>query len=184
MIRFLGRCVRSQLPRRSGVAPAVALMMLLVAHPDVSVSGISALSAAHAASESPLCVVEKIVPPGSTPLSSFGLSMAYAEDRLIGGLGFAADAWESKGFAHVFLKTPTGWVHEAALKPSFLSVPHYFVTAVAITPNHALLGVPGDNSTGEHKGAGYVFARTGNVWTESAALFALMENGTMNSAGP
>lgn len=101
---------------------------------------------------------------------------------------YAGDADEPlAGAVYVFARHGTGaWVHQAYIKASNAGREHYFGRAVALSSNGDILavGAPGEDSAGRGVGADqsnrdapgagavYVFARSGQNWSQQAYLKA------------
>jgi hypothetical protein len=88
------------------------------------------------------------------------------------------------GAAYVFVRNGTTWSQQAYLKASNTDAGDYFGTSVAISGDTVAVGAPfeasnadsvngdqADNSASQ-AGAGYVFVRSGTVWSQQAYLKA------------
>lgn len=95
----------------------------------------------------------------------------------------AADAWA----AYVFVRSGTGWIQQAYLKPSNTDAGDTFGHSVAISTDTLVVGAPGESSgafginagaaaegdnSAPSAGAVYVFVRTGATWTQEAYVKA------------
>jgi len=104
----------------------------------------------------------------------------------VGGLGSnpASNGLTDAGAAFVFVRTPSGWVEQAYLKPSSRTTGDEFGYAVAIDGERVVVGCPDEDSgaTGVggtpsengtlDAGAAWVFVRIGTTWSQEAYLKA------------
>jgi len=127
---------------------------------------------------------------------AFGVSVAiYGDTAIVGAVtedssatganGNQADnSIADSGAAYVFVRSGTTWSQQAYLKASNPGIADYFGLAVALGDNTAVVGAfqeasaatgvngnQADNSAPQ-AGAAYVFARSGNTWTQQAYLKA------------
>lgn len=114
--------------------------------------------------------------PPITPLDPvwgefFGFAVAASGDTILVGAWAAApsDVYRG-GAAYVFVRDSTGtWSQQAKLVASDVSSEARFGYSVALDGDTAVVGAYGDAG---FAGAGYVFRRTGGVWTQEAKLTA------------
>jgi hypothetical protein len=117
--------------------------------------------------------------------AEFGFDLALHGDTLAVGapyqaLGTAAEA----GAVHVFVRTETGWELQALLRGSNTGEEDEFGQSVALDDDTLVVGAPHESSratgvdgdqtddTSGSSGAVYVFARSGETWTQQAYLKA------------
>jgi hypothetical protein len=124
--------------------------------------------------------------PGDT--DKFGLAVALSadgstlavgapdEDSSATGIGGdeANDAATDAGAVHVFVRSGTGWVRQAYVKPSNTAAGDAFGRALALSTDGSTLavGAPGEDGTATDSGAVYVFTRSGTTWTQQQRLKA------------
>ncbi len=114
--------------------------------------------------------IEEVKLTASLPefADGFGGPVAASDDVVIvGGTGRSGTGLIT-GAAYVFRFDGTMWTEEAVLIASDAAVHGEFGAAVAIDGNRAVIGSPGDNSTG----SAYVFAFDGTAWNQEAKLTA------------
>jgi hypothetical protein len=119
---------------------------------------------------------------------------AYLEDG--GGTGVNPPPNEGSGdsgAAYVYVRNGTAWSHQAYLKASNTGPLDWFGISVAVSGNTIVCGAaaedgngtgvnPPDNPGGADSGAAYVFARSGNTWTQQAYLKGFT-NGAIDQFG-
>jgi hypothetical protein len=125
------------------------------------------------ASDEPIYHEQKLTASNGAASDWFGESTALSADgkTLLVGAPYAnVSGKSSQGYATVFVLTPTGWVEQATLLASDGAADATFGKAVALSAdgNIALVGaIKADN-----RGAGYIFTRSGTVWTQGPKLTA------------
>ena len=106
----------------------------------------------------------------------FGFDIAISADSntVLVGACKANDNGFKSGAAYVFRFNGTDWVQQAKLLASDGVELATFANGVAISDNGntALLGAPGNDTTGYSSGSVYVFAYDGNDWTQTQKLVA------------
>jgi hypothetical protein len=116
----------------------------------------------------------KITPQNGVSGDCFGSSIALRSGSLVAGSPQAAtDAGPESGSAEIHVFQTTSWSFQAKLvagnTPSF----DLAGSAVALSADTALLGVPReDSAAGADSGAAYVFVRSGTRWSRQAKLHA------------
>ena len=78
---------------------------------------------------------------------------------------------EDSGAVHIFKRGTTTWELEARLASSDIDADDEFGSAVAISGNYAIVGVPRNADLGENTGSAYIFVRDQNGWTQQIKLF-------------
>ena len=101
---------------------------------------------------------------------NFGYAVSLAGDRaLVGAYGSGA----ARGAAYVFVRGGNAWTEEEKLVASDGAADDAFGWSVALKTDgageRAVLGAPGNDGA---RGAAYVFARSGNAWSEEQKLVA------------
>jgi FG-GAP repeat len=110
----------------------------------------------------------KLTGSGETGGGQFGYSVALSSDGNTALVGAWLDN-EQVGAAWMFTRSGSSWTQqggkhtggeggEGILRPEF-----GFSVALSADGNTALVGAPGDNN---HKGAAWVFARSGSTWSQ------------------
>lgn len=114
----------------------------------------------------------------------FGASLSLDADTLaVGAYGKGGSATFHRGGAYVFVRSNGRWDQQAVLAPLTPNDSDEFGESVAVSGNTLLVGAWQDNSAstginGAHdtnallSGAGYLFVRSGTVWTQRAYLKA------------
>ncbi len=113
-----------------------------------------------------------LVPSTGGPNFSFGFSVALSGDTaLVGSRDASVGGVTGTGAAHVFVRNGTTWSQQQALEPGAAQLYGIFGCAVALSGDRALVGSTlSDSSAGPRSGSGYIFNRTGTVWTAQAKL--------------
>ncbi len=119
---------------------------------------------------------QKLTASNLAASESFGKSMALEDATLIIGQESAG-----KGVADVFVRSGDSWVAQAQLGASDGTPMDRFGFSVALSGETALIGAFRADPGGQvDAGAAYVFARTGDMWSEEAKLTA--SNGAANDS--
>ena len=95
---------------------------------------------------------------------NLGSSVAISGPTIVVGAPFS-----SKGAAYVFVDSTKGWSQQAELTASDAATGDQFGFSVAISGVTAVIGA---NAKNHQAGAAYVFARSGNAWSQQAKLTA------------
>ena len=77
---------------------------------------------------------------------------------------------EDSGSVHIFKRGTTTWSLEARLASSDIDADDEFGSAVAISGNYAIVGVPRNDDLGENTGSAYIFVRNQNGWSQQVKL--------------
>jgi len=103
----------------------------------------------------------------------FGNSVALSGDAAIIG------AWlddhpgiSNAGSAYVFVRSGEVWTQQAKLTASDADAVDFFGCSVALSGDTAVVGAYGDNHTRIDAGSAYVFARSGETWSQQNKLTA------------
>ncbi|MBI4705330.1 MAG: hypothetical protein HY744_29850 [Deltaproteobacteria bacterium] len=115
----------------------------------------------------------KLVASDGSPGDKLGWSVALRGDAAIVGAAYDSDLGVKAGSAYAFVRSAGAWTEEAKLVASDAAPGAMFGVAVAVDADAALVGA--SQTTDElHPGPGaaYVFARSGDIWTEQQKLAA------------
>ncbi len=117
--------------------------------------------------------VEVVHPSGSLG-GLFGGAIAVDGDTMvIGAWADTVGGAASRGSAHVYRWSGTGWAFEATLQAVGIAAGDYFGTSVAISGDTAIVGSNGDDvAANGNQGSAYVFVRAGSTWMQQAKLLA------------
>ena len=111
--------------------------------------------------------------PAAATDDRFGSALAISGDTaLIGAYGTIVGGKDNAGVAYVFVRSGSTWTQQAEFSDPVASENDYFGSAVALDGDTALVGASGTMSNGD-SGAAYVFARSGNSWSQQADLTSL-----------
>ena len=94
----------------------------------------------------------------------FGVSVSVSGTTAVVG---ASGRASGQGAAYVFVQSGTTWTQQAELTSSDAAAGDAFGAAVSLSGTTAVIGA---SSKGSGRGAAYVFAGSGGVWTQQAAL--------------
>ncbi|MBV1929085.1 MAG: FG-GAP repeat protein [Gammaproteobacteria bacterium] len=78
----------------------------------------------------------------------------------------------SSGSAHVFVRTPAGWIEEATLLPSLQQTAQNFGYSIDIEGDLIVVGAPTEDDTEQGQGAVYCFERQGSGWIQSQRILS------------
>lgn len=102
----------------------------------------------------------------------FGRAIAISGDSaLIGAWKDDTEAGEDAGSAYVFRRQGAQWVEQTRLTADDDAAGDKLGSAVAISGDTAVVGVPDDDTAGKaNAGSAYVFVRNDGLWSEQAKL--------------
>jgi hypothetical protein len=112
----------------------------------------------------------RLTAPGAAASDHLGASVAISGDMLVAGA--PDDDIETnvdQGSAHVFVRSGATWSHLQRLLVNENAADYHFGAAVAIDAGTIVIGAPGADG---YKGAVYVFALGGGMWSERQKLAA------------
>ena len=119
---------------------------------------------------------QRLSPPIPEEFSLFGWSVALHGDLALVGAPLHHEAsGAAMGTAHVFVRGPAGWEHQAELEPGSFGTRLYGRgVALAQGPEGKLaaVGDPGDRRNGGSSGAVLVHRREAGDWTPAAELLS------------
>ena len=103
----------------------------------------------------------------------FGYSVAISGDTVvIGAYGDDPRGGDSAGSAYVFVRSGETWIEQAKLIAADAAAYDEFGVCVAVSGDTAVVGAWLDDCEAIDTGSAYVFARSGEVWTQQAKLTA------------
>jgi hypothetical protein len=110
----------------------------------------------------PLPLVPAVVVPN---VGGYGSAVAIDGDTIVVGAP-DEDSPDTPGAAYVFVRTSSGWVHQATLSVPGLSAGATFGFAVAISGDTVVVGAPmASNASPTQNGSAYVFVREADAWS-------------------
>ncbi|KAB2964258.1 MAG: hypothetical protein F9K16_04700 [Thermoanaerobaculia bacterium] len=99
----------------------------------------------------------------------FGSSISISGDTVVVG---ARNDNEGRGAGYVFVRSGDAWVQQARLTADDGETGDQLGRSVAVSGDLVALGAAQDDDLGFNSGAAYVFARTGETWSQEAKLTA------------
>ena len=115
----------------------------------------------------------KLIAGDAAASDGFGISVAISGDTVVAGAQNDDDGGSNSGSAYVFARTATSWAQQGKLAASDAATGDGFGNSVAISGDTVVVGAYLDDDNGVFdSGGGYVFVRSGTVWTEQAKLTA------------
>jgi hypothetical protein len=116
----------------------------------------------------------KLLASDQTVNGAFGLSVALSGNTaLIGAREDLGNGNVHQGAAYVFQRSGKQWVEQAKLVASDAAAEANFGRSVSIDGDFAVIGSPQHRDhKKQHRGAAYVFKRSGNKWAQQAILLA------------
>ncbi|MFG0241288.1 MAG: GC-type dockerin domain-anchored protein [Phycisphaerales bacterium JB054] len=113
----------------------------------------------------------KLLPFDGVARDYFGYAVSIEGDTALIGATGDDDYGESSGSAYVYTRAGGVWTLQAKLRPTDGAERDEFGSSVALDGEVALIGSPLDDGNGrDNSGSAYVFARSGNAWTQQAKL--------------
>jgi hypothetical protein len=102
----------------------------------------------------------------------FGFSVSVFDDTIIVGARLDDDGGSNSGSAYVFTRSGGVWTQQAKLTAADAATGDEFGQSVSVSGDTVVVGSAFDDDAGVSSGSGYVFTRSGSVWTEQAKLTA------------
>lgn len=129
---------------------------------------------------SPITEVAKLTASDAAAGDIFGESVSVNGDTVVVGAGRNDDACPANpacqsGSAYVFVRSGGVWTEQQKLTALDAAAVDYFGGSVSVIGDIAVVGAfqpPGEPSSGSGSGSGYVFVRSGEVWTQRQKLTA------------
>lgn len=116
----------------------------------------------------------KLTALDGAPNDFFGIALSVGLDAVvIGAASKSVGGNLAEGAAYAFSRTGSVWSQQAKLVALDGSTGDAFGSSVSLSGASAIIGAPNKaNGLSEYQGAGYVFVRSGSVWTQQAKLAA------------
>ncbi|MCB9840072.1 MAG: hypothetical protein H6809_00285 [Phycisphaeraceae bacterium] len=173
------RWVRNTDPQtgdKFGSSVALSSQWMAVGAPeDDNASGTNAGAAYVFARVGPAYIqVFQAIPSTAGSVGGAGWDVGVTDQFLLVG---HRDTNGLQGGATVFKQSGGIWAQQATLTPAGLDPSDRFGEAVAINGVTAIVGAPGDDTTGPNSGAVYFFTEINGVWTPGGAM-TLFNNDT------
>jgi MYXO-CTERM domain-containing protein len=112
----------------------------------------------------------KLIATNPGALDRFGAGVAISGDTVVVG-AHSADRVDSRGFAHVYVRSGTTWTNQQRLSASDATNGDGFGRRITIVGDTIIFGCSGASvGANAYQGAAYVFTRSGTTWTETAKL--------------
>jgi FG-GAP repeat protein len=117
---------------------------------------------------------QKLEASDAAAIDNFGSSVAISgETVVVGAFGDDGAAGAGQGSAYVFVRSGGVWSQQQKLEASDAGAFDQFGSSVAISGETVVVGAFGDNgAAGFDQGSAYVFARSGEVWSQQQKLEA------------
>ncbi|MBF4510184.1 MAG: cell wall-binding repeat-containing protein, partial [Aeromicrobium sp.] len=114
---------------------------------------------------------QQVFEPSPGANRRFGHSVAVDGDTaVIGAVGATTSAGANRGAAYVYVRTLSGWQHQATLAADDGQSGDYFGSTVVIEGDTIVVSAIYADPRGNNSGAAYVFTRSGTAWTQRAKL--------------
>ncbi len=129
----------------------------------ILIFGIGNLAGSHAA--------DRLTSGDAVVNDNLGASVSISGDYAI--VGVPLDDGESgtnSGSVHIFRRGTTAWSLQERLVSSDLEAGDEFGSAVAISGDYAIVGVPRNADAGKNTGSAYIFMRDQTGWTQQQKL--------------
>ncbi|HVL82345.1 MAG TPA: Ig-like domain-containing protein, partial [Actinomycetota bacterium] len=114
----------------------------------------------------------KLTAADGAAFDHLGAAVAASGDTVVLGAPEDDDDGSSSGSVYVFGRSGGQWTQETKLTPGSGSTADRFGSALAVSGDDLVVGVPGDDVKGANAGAAQVFGRTGSSWSRRASLRA------------
>ena len=111
--------------------------------------------------------VFQAIPSTANTVAGAGWDAAISDKHLVVG---HRDPNGLQGGATIFKQTNGIWAQQTTLTPAGLNANDRFGEAVAISGLTAIVGAPGDDTTGPNSGAVYFFTEINGTWTPGGAM--------------
>jgi hypothetical protein len=117
---------------------------------------------------------QEILASDATAFDSFGTAVAIDIDTVVvGAPGKTFGANSQQGASYVFARSGTAWTQQGELVASDPGSGDRFGTSVAVKGNTSIVGACSKTVAANlAQGAVYVFARTGNIWSQTQEITA------------
>ncbi|MEH0019924.1 MAG: dockerin type I domain-containing protein [Desulfobacter sp.] len=108
----------------------------------------------------------KLAHPEASDNDFLGFSVDISGDTIVASAHGEDDAGENSGAVYVFKRDGEAWAQQAKLAPSDLGAGNLFGRNVSIDGDYIATGAYAQGA----KGAGYIFKRTGDIWTQQVKI--------------
>ena len=102
----------------------------------------------------------------------FGKGVSISGDYALISAPYNDDNGTQSGSAYVFVRSGDSWTQQAKLAAADAATYVYFGYGVSTSGDHALIGAPNNDDGGLYSGSAYVFAWSGDSWTQQVKLAA------------
>lgn len=148
---------------RFGASVALSGDYLLVGAPDRATGGAAIV---YARSGDTWSMVQELGTPEAG--ARHGTAVALSDSTALVGAPGVGDS----GRATVFVLDGLLWTEQATLSATDSQADDDFGAAVHVAGDDAIVGAPGDDTSGTDEGSAYVFSRTGEAWMVQKKLSA------------
>lgn len=114
----------------------------------------------------------KLLGPATDGFRAFGESVAISGDVVVIGAPFDGPYGHASGAVYIYERVNGQWMLHSTITPTDPAVNQQFGDAVAIEKTTIVVGAFLDSTRGSNTGAAYVFARSGDTWSQRAKLTA------------
>ena len=156
-----------------GIAVALSGDTAVVGEPgDDSISSNQGAAYVFARSGTSWFQQDRLIPTDTAANDGFGSSIAFSGDTLLIGAPHDATTFNDQGSAYAFVRNTTTWSQQAKLLADDPGNGGTFGSAVALSGDTAIIGVPNDDGAFVDQGSAYVFDRSATTWAQHAKLLA------------
>jgi len=120
--------------------------------------------------------IVKLAPGDLSAGDRFGHQVRVDGDILVVGAPEQDGVGADSGAAYVFVRSGSTWTQQAKLTPADAAAGDLFGHAVDVDGAQVAVGAPEQNGFSADTGAGYVFGRSGTVWSQETKLIPLDGN--------
>lgn len=114
----------------------------------------------------------KLLGPTTDGFRLFGEAVAISGNVVVVGAPFDGPYGFASGAVYIYERADGQWMLHSRITPVDPAVNQQFGDAVAFDGTAIVVGAFLDNTSASNAGAAYVFARSGNAWTQQAKLTA------------
>lgn len=114
----------------------------------------------------------KLTASDAAEFDKFGMAIAISGSHAVVGVPFDDDGAELAGSAYVFERSGATWTERAKLTAPDPALNDRFGTAVDVSGDTVIVGVPFDDDHAEGAGSAFVYQLIGGAWTQQTKLTA------------
>jgi len=114
----------------------------------------------------------KLTADDAEPHDYFGFSVSIDGSYAIVGAYASDDDGDRTGSAYIFVRDGENWTQQAKLLAEDRQTSDHFGHSVAISGDHAIVGVIYDDDDGDASGSAWIFHRNGENWSAHTKLTA------------